>query len=1173
MNHGNHREMMASLSDRLKPQSKRLVFRLLLSQHVVEESLHPRYVQWLFASYHLILMVSVVKWESLSQRLGQKSLAAAAIGGYFYLFALAAVYAALFFLQKTQLKLRGLMKLGIYMTTAFTYIVYPLVVWITAWVLAQSSQGWRNWKPDSAVFYGLLLLCCCSLLFVVAVFLLRNDIPCKSRLASIDLHTELAVHTVNSLVQVATALDTSEAAGKAVSGVCGLLLVCNVYLVCGRLVFWDHRTNICYAVWQARFFTFRMIALLFSDRFHEHPLLMFLLCQLLFSRVVSNLCCRSLQIDITKPEASKRSILVGAIYMERYTNCSEADLADPVELALKAYYTGQWKRLRFDDCQDSNELKRRIQQRIRLLDIIYGKARADQDPTLLKLIAILESIYVLPFVKSHKNIIARLKEKKGRGLSAEYESYQLSKLFESKLDALYKGKIKDDECLDETIFTLFDYIEFSLDKVGSAGSHVYLDLDRPFATMHDFSSIGCVMEHLFEDQTRIFEYTEEVQKKSGRAIMNLNLKTAGHKQTINSIVSHVTEHNDLDNLYSYFYPMLIFYYSLIKYDIKKADSIFFFYKKKLLRLNQSLNSKGADAFDAHLELDSVSLKINLDADKLGSITEVSMNFFEFFGQGEEVSIRGININQFLPDRFASAHLKRMQKVESYAQLEKHGRVFIHDLKKHIWEVEAVVKVSASIRESVSALSLLTFSGDAGQSLILLDKNLNITSADAFFKPILFEAGLNYEASHVNISIFSSSLATCLQLFQILHKKPSEEQTNFKTTAFKAYLLDSMKSVEQNNRAKGIRYEVDHDSPLAGLFKKKTIIASFEICAVLEQSVIKLYIRTGKKFSSKRFSKKTPTTQNLDSFELLEDEDFESDSEEIEEKRGELEKPPTFKEVTLATHSADPEIMNYKAARIDTLIMPALELITGFIPRMPLDATKSDKIDNQSSLKPSSSSKVNELQETAEVRDAIEIVANFYRSKEEKKARTSTKSWIEKKQSDQKALSILEDKQRETLKVTSDANISRRSSSIDKKNPQTKNLISLNDLGVKLFCSEDQTLGNLQSPGLTSSPVRHRPSQNRLPVDEQLKPAAKFIKKSAKENKSRDNQAKFTTMNQELKIEENDIRVQKDALFDQSTRIRIVNSKNIFSFLNQLVVDCSLRRKEANPGWLVLSQEI
>jgi hypothetical protein len=433
-------------------------------------------------------------------------------------------------------------------------------------------------------------------------------------------------------VQVVTAFDTTVAAGKAVSSFCGAILFCNFYLLCARLVFWDHRTNISYAVWQGRFLVFRLTSLIFSDRFHLHPLLMFLLCQSLFSRVVSNLCCRSLQIDITKADTSQRSVLVGAIYMERYTNCAEVDLADSVELTLKAYYSGLWKKHHFDERLDADELRRKIQQRIRLLDIIYAKVRTSHGSTLLKLIAILESIYVLPFIKTHKSIIARLKEKKGKGISAEYESYQLTKLFESKLDALYKGKIKDDECLDETILTLFDYIEFSLDKLGSENSDAYLDLDRPFDTMHDFSSISFVMENLFEDQIRIFEYTEEVQKKSGRAIMELNLKTAAHKQTIDSIVSHVLEKNGLNNLYSYFYPMLIFYYSLIKYDIKRGDSIFFFYKKKLLRLNQSLNCKGADSLHAHIELDSVSLKINLDADKLGSVTEVSMNFFEFFGQ-------------------------------------------------------------------------------------------------------------------------------------------------------------------------------------------------------------------------------------------------------------------------------------------------------------------------------------------------------------------------------------------------------------------------------------------------------------------------------------------------------------------------------------------------------------
>ena len=115
------------------------------------------------------------------------------------------------------------------------------------------------------------------------------------------------------------------------------------------------------------------------------------------------------------------------------------------------------------------------------------------------------------------------------------------------------------------------------------------------------------------------------------------------------------KHTGLSKLATYFYPIMIFYKTHVVYDVKSRKDLMSMYSKKLLSLI-SLSNRGTKKLtNLRLEIDSVTIRVLLDKEKLGTIADVSMNYSEYLGESQRGTFIGKNLNDFFPGRFKNKH--------------------------------------------------------------------------------------------------------------------------------------------------------------------------------------------------------------------------------------------------------------------------------------------------------------------------------------------------------------------------------------------------------------------------------------------------------------------------------------------------------------------------------------
>ena len=783
-------------------------------------------------------------------------------------------------------------------------------------------------------------------LWLVLKFRLLNSFPCESNHSVIHYSTNLVSYTGMTACQLAAGFSSSHSK-TAFRLFCyfgtSLLLLDLIFLIF-RGTFWSFRMHKTYLVWHSKVFCIAVVNLMYPAGIDHTAFIIFLIIQLLVSKLMQNAGLQLLKIDVFKPVIQKHRLYIGVVLMEKYIKQSMArhfELTSE-EQHLHLYYIRLWAHHKSAVYSlvdaDDDEAETNREKQIGLINFLISLDSKEQSIDVIRLMLFLQTVSIVSSLGNLRVMFRRFKHLNGDSIFAEFETYAFNRLIESKLDALYKGKIKDDDSFSQSIFDNFECLEFSLDQISEIKGQSFIDLKRVFYSHINYTGFVGLIEVLVAQQKRTFEHLTEKLIINGQLYKSINEHSMRTRQLVDKLIKFMFKYSPKDNLYSYFYPMLIFYYSLIKYDIKTSDQFMKTYKKKLQSL-MSVRNQDKGFSNLSIEIDTVTLKVDMDRNQTGIILDTSLNYFEHIGLPKDgKTISGVHINSLMLPIFVEKHSEAIQNLESYSQLEKHSLVMLKDFSGSTRKLTACIRVNPSIKGSASALCLLDFKRYSQDHFIILDQHLNVVGLSEYPRRLFEHAGVSFEGKQFNIRKISRSLASCLHLFQLLRKEVSEESNKLKVMAFKSYLFEALTQLDHENNTRGIRYSIDHDSPLFGSLPKKSWTVLFEINSTLGISTSLVYIKP-EDLNAENFLDKKQNRSKLMREVSKSSEEVVSSDANVEKSGKIVQDKPSAAQRGESLFNKASSIPFSEALLIDDLIAPVADLIDGFISSQLRDKTK------------------------------------------------------------------------------------------------------------------------------------------------------------------------------------------------------------------------------------------
>jgi len=855
------------------------LFKFLVSRNVAEQTVPATFVYLCISMQHIIQCVNTLHISYVEKILGS------AVETYRreflyiglpYLFIVILLHVIMLLMSKTRSKIVGMLEFSIYMTIAFTYIVYPFGVYAFALTLAQLFDAAID--PNTLSLTGMSCFFVFGALFISLSLRFRNEIQSKSILSTVSCSTEIISYfltIINQFIFVIRRQDSVAGVGSLVLGIVKLLIffIC-IYSSSVNLFFWDLNLNIHYSKWQLRVVIICILSEIYEVDFTASAFMILIITQALTSKLVQTITSTAVKINFMAPSITPRKVLIGVVFMEKYTRVESSTKLSPIEVDLFFFYTGLWQsnyhKIKLEDrCvvrpKHQNDIGFNRSMQLELL-ISFLKTLDHSSPVILKLIMKLQVIQVLPYLKSIRQTYERLKKVNGDGLLGEFDTFHYRKLLESKLDALYKGKIKDDDPSLHRLHAIYESMslyteaenkdwQLSSSKVsyqakttGQSSGVVFtyreeLFPSRILGAIRDFGQLSHNIENSILCREQIFSVCMRGGESLSSLLFECNLLAYKTRRKAMEYVRHIISRYSLEGMMSYYYPTLIFYFSLIRYDIKFSERLLFAYKKKLLSLSSSINRRNFT--NLRMESDAAILQVDLDADSLGNVISKSLNYAEILGQTQDQ----IHVKDFLPGKFKETHHRLMDNLQSFSNLGMQRNFFMTDLNNNYRDVLGCVKIMPSIKESSSALVILS-PIEHRFPLVLLDQHLLIISQDYRSKSFV-QADDDLATS--SISKISKGLECCIKLLKVMKKMRANKQYKFvqnevcdkssiliNSSTLSTSLMQILTRMEESNSYSGLNYLVDSSSDLFPLVGDNPFPFRFEFEIRFNVQVVKVY---------------------------------------------------------------------------------------------------------------------------------------------------------------------------------------------------------------------------------------------------------------------------------------------------------------------------------------------
>ena len=851
-----------NLTSKPQPQSNNLlslkhsIFDYLISLNIKEQTLPPTFILPCMLSYFAILSFGTLPKayrdtaiDVNDQRLIFTVLMCAGVYAIVYV----AVVVVCVRRGSAKESGKGMLGVSVYMTIAFTYIVYPLTTFIMASQIDLIAKGDHNRTSEGLLAEAIFIFLFGG--FIVLFRLMtRNTTYCKSILASTFKGTEMTSYYAGLSSMILSTLKGSPEAslGKFIA----IVVISNSFTLFALLfmirtpVFWNRILNLIYI---SLYTVLICLKLTMAIEYKGFTLVIFitLLFMAAFAiKLISSFVHRSYEIDIFDEKTTPLRKCLGITVMLSLFESDTSHLSQ-ADKSLRAFYTGIWQSGTQNDKPSKSTPKQAMRQK--LVDILTKMAYNNSNALRLKLQ--LQITQLLPHLKTVNQTMARLNVLNGTYFFGEFDTYHHRRIVECKLEAIYKGKIKDDDP-SEDIADAYSYLKWHMTP-DTAEDGNKLDIATPFKASYHFKKIGILIENILKYQSNIYERMDQDGNTSSQIYYNLNIKTKNTKDSCERAINKLIIEHNIDDLVTYFYPNLIFFYALIRYEIKIADKLLYHYKKKLFKLGhlKALDANGKIDPDLLIEINSVTMRVSISEESMGKIKDISLNYYEYLGH--EISGKEAidsNISAMILPEFQELHANAMASLNSTEQLDRHQHMLVRDFDGYTREFSGKIKLMPSLQIELSSVVNLQTKEKKSSMVVLLDKNNAIVGGDQAFTIVIAQAGVDIEKDKVNFSKISSNICASINLLRVLATNTSQkkEVKNQKAGCSKRIfrcvnseeedrLLESLKNLKLSNDSDGLQYMIEDKSILCDIMTHPTMTATVNLIQVFGKDMVKVII--------------------------------------------------------------------------------------------------------------------------------------------------------------------------------------------------------------------------------------------------------------------------------------------------------------------------------------------
>ena len=825
----------------------RNIFEGQVSLYTVELQVNGSFVKACVILFYLIFLVSCAQVDRVLdfQLLDMLRQSIAAIFIFpLYVAALGSLLVARYFDRLKSNENTVMLLVGTYMTIAFTYIVYPFTVWTL------SNQIYTVATSEKTASAYVILTA--SIVFIATgavlnfgTLVVRNTVWNKFSLSCVTPWAEIISYFCMVMIQIAAPclkIQNTRALQVAFYVFSDLVLALNFYNLLRILPFWNVNMSAFYIQPYASVLIIKIFLEICPDALNKT--MMGLIClglaKLIF-RLIPNLVFYQAKMCIFSKSKDTFSTYIGMTRMLSYLNLNPQDV-ESSESDLFTYYIGQWQG--FADSVNTRD--ETVCQRKQLIEYLINQN--SNDVWNLRMLLSLIAADPLAWLSYAYSTLARLKTALPKTFLGDFLYYHNKRLLEIKLDAIYKGKIKEDPESPNTVPYLYknfavDYRSKQDDQSDSVDiSKVFYWIDLHLVIV---KTATCMIDKL----STIFNSLSTGENLSTSNLYDLNRDTMNIDKKMLKLINKTTL--DDDSLPSYIYPTIIFYLSLVRNRIRKAERIYTNYKMKLQHLQAAYEKYNSllGAFDEKTKsmINTVSLVVSLDQSRLGEIQHASLDHAAFLGYPENGEIIGKNIHDFFPRSMVAHHRVIMCSDRVPGVMNVATPIFLNGFDGLLRSGTVDIRLNRSMDQGVQSILLLRFlKASENTAQLLTDHEGKILSANHDF---WYKMASMVKLEPTSLDQISPTLASSLQLLLT-----GDEVKQIKAERGMPEIIyaiqDGIAELVERNRAGDMIYNVEKESPWEKSFAERSFRAKVETYRSFGTPLCRITIWFGDLTSSK-----------------------------------------------------------------------------------------------------------------------------------------------------------------------------------------------------------------------------------------------------------------------------------------------------------------------------------
>jgi hypothetical protein len=735
-------------------------------------------------------------------------------------------------------------RISIYMTIAFTYIVYPLMTWVMSRNIRRAILGIDN-STGTYILLGIeILLFILGVIYIYMTFCFRINIPSRYLLSTIHRSTEImASLSLTFVIILHFVMSTMQyhIGRVAISCIEDAILLSSLIVVLRRQPYWDRQMNLIYSTGYACVIGWKIVADFNTSNGDLVVGAIYLLVMSAVHRLNRNIVLQACKIDVFNPRMDPHYRFIGFIYLEQAVLADVDDSLEAEERDLVTYYRGL---IAPPSCDFIPQNKPKVGD-VHTLIMSELRALSKLDPHVCRLILLIQLSKPFPHLKDLRNLFQGMEGQHRANFMAAFDQYHYRKLYENKLDALYKGKIKDGESSECCVSDIYEGVFYTRLSTVIRTDNTYLDVCRVFRDLDKYKRVGRYSTDLLQTRLHVLDSLLGEAPISSSILFRYNEMT--HTDHLEIMQIYDDMNMDIRPHASYIYPIFIYYFSLIRNSIRTAEQLFKTYKSRLMQAaNSYMYMDRYSSFDQRLsDTNAVAMRISLDRDHLGEILLHTVNICTYLGHPGDLQPLGKNINDLFPGKLGKKHVSIMTSYSKFGNLHAHERdIFINGFDGFLRRVRICVRIVPDLSSNLSGVALLTFTVNSSSSLVLLERDMQIINAERRFWDFIDRVEVSEELLNLN----QLSRTLCGAMAVVSKFNPLEDLTRKARHAsddVKGLIADIHLGVAElvaANQGGGVRYKVDRESEYFDQLSSVRLIASFRLTWVMGTEIVKLCLR-------------------------------------------------------------------------------------------------------------------------------------------------------------------------------------------------------------------------------------------------------------------------------------------------------------------------------------------